>query len=1326
MSTNKTADIPLIGPLVRTLFGARNERFVKRYTSRAEAIGALGPELAKLTDDELRAKTEEFRGRVENGESTGSLLVEAFAVAREAMDRAVGIRNVFNPEHADAFAVDQLSAEDRATYDDIRAKLETMEPAAPEGEYLGCAEPVPAWRFVEIPPSFYEAVRAIYPESRPPFRARPFDVQLIGAMVLFQGKIAEMKTGEGKTIVAPLACYLAALEKMQSHVVTVNDYLVQRDRDWTFPFFHALGLTVGAIHPSHMQPEDMKRQMYECDVVYGTTSEFGFDYLRDNMKRSVDQQVQRTREFAVVDEVDSILIDEARTPLIISGPAHEDQPRYDLANQLAKHLVDKQTAWNSADEKVRAAERRIKGLEGDIRNARDKAAVAPLQQEMEELKKQLPQLEAERDMHPQYYEVELDRKSAHVTHLGTQEAQKAAGIGSFYVGEDVDLPHLLQQAVRAHAVYQRDKDYVVMPIDDAQSGRKEPSVVIVDPFTGRLQIGRQWSEGLHQAIECKEGVPIKKETQTVASITIQNFFKLYKRLAGMTGTADTEAQEFHDIYKLDVVVIPTNRPMVRGDHNDVIFLSEKDKWDAIVEEIKAFNDVGRPVLVGTTSVESSEKLSAMLQKKHNVKHEVLNAKQHEREANIVENAGALGAVMIATNMAGRGTDIKLQRFTREDLLDHWKRRGIAPADLTTDASDEELREKVFRKVAPKTLGIGKDEAKSMAFDELELMLLRHWAKQSTFVDDKRIDRLDAETLKEELDAGGRFLLHRLHWVENAEELGGLHVVGTERHESRRIDNQLRGRSGRQGDKGSSRFFISLEDDLMKMFAGETTMKILSRLGMKEGDSIEHPMLSKSVERAQRKVEERNFHGRKQLLEYDEVMEHQRQSFYGLRQRSLEGRRLRELLFEYIEDSARDAAERFLAPDYPAECIAEALRMELDISIEPERLRGRELDEVERRIRLDAKDEAKAMIAVTIGEYLPDADVPAGEDDTDYSHLAGWAKREFGVEFTPEQLRTLSKRDMENTLLDAAEAKIDAADLTIVQKYLVEDYGLSRLEGWCRDRYGIELENGAIKGAETPVDAQAEAVRQIVEKVRALYREREIDTPVEFAIGMTMQLMGQGAVEQAGAGLARWANTRYDLGWENDAIQKRSPEDAKKELRDASEKFVDSNRVEEIAAEAQAIEDREELDAFFRERFNAPPMPRWSRRLKGDEFKAAVRARVEAVTRGEMVQFERAILLDVLDNAWRDHLYAMDQIRATIGFRSYSQLDPRIEYKREGTQEFERMQESVRDRVTDLLLKVRMAPQGGAPARRPSATPPQQRPPASSMPMGGSITGPGFA
>ncbi|MFG0258060.1 MAG: preprotein translocase subunit SecA, partial [Phycisphaerales bacterium JB043] len=951
-----TKGIPVIGGILNAMFGSRNERLVKKYTQRVDAINALESETRQLTDAELRAKTEEFRQRIKNGTSATDLLIEVFAVAREAMDRAVGIRNIFNPDHAEKFDPSQLPDDIRELYEQTKAQMDACEPAPPIDEYLGCAEPQPGWLQVDIPVALYNAVRDIYPESRPPFRSRPFDVQLIGAMVLGQGKIAEMKTGEGKTIVAPLACYLASLEGLSCHVVTVNDYLVQRDRDWTFPFFHALGMTVGAIHPQHMQPEHIKRQMYLCNVVYGTTSEFGFDYLRDNMKRTVEQQVQRTRQFAVVDEVDSILIDEARTPLIISGPAHEDSPRYEIADKLARHLVELQKPWQQADDQVQHCLRQIKGLEGDIRNARDKSKTATLNQQLKEARAKLPDLERARDMHTQYYEVEMDRKQAHVSHEGIEEAQKTAGVGSFYIGENIDLPHLLQQAVRAHVVYERDRDYIIMPVDNPQTGRKEPSIVIVDTFTGRPMIGRQWSDGLHQAIEAKENVPIKQETQTVATVTIQNFFKMYERLAGMTGTADTEAQEFHDIYALDVVMIPTNKPVTRRDFDDTMFLNAKDKWASIVDEIKAFHDVGRPVLVGTTSVEKSEMLAKMLQKQHNIKHNVLNAKQHEQESHIIENAGKLGAVMIATNMAGRGTDIKLSSISRDELLDHWKRRALAPKELTTDATDDQVRELIYRKIAIKELGIPKSEAQSMDFSELELELLRKWTDEFTWIERKRANSMSADEMRSALDEHGRFLLHRIGWVDSIEQLGGLHVIGTERHESRRIDNQLRGRSGRQGDNGSSRFFVAFDDDLMKLFAGETTLKILSRLGMKEGDSIEHPMLTRSVERAQRKVEERNFHVRKNILEYDEVMEHQRQEFYGLRQRALEGQDIKGLIFEYIRDSTADAAYRFLDKDYPAECIAEFTTDRLDCSIPSERLRNKDHDELLERIRTDALED----------------------------------------------------------------------------------------------------------------------------------------------------------------------------------------------------------------------------------------------------------------------------------------------------------------------------------------------------------------------------------
>jgi len=1312
----KTQDIPVIGPALRVVFGSRNERFVKRYTTRVESITAREPEMRGLTDAELRAKTEELRQRVKDGERPGDLLIQAFAIGREAMDRHVGIRNIFNPEHAAKFDPDRLPEEARSLYQQTLSKIESTEPAPPEGPYLGCSAEVPGWMQVDIPPALYEAVRELYPESRPPFRARPFDVQLIGAMVLYQGKIAEMKTGEGKTIVAPLACYLAALEGMKCHVVTVNSYLVQRDRDWTFPFFQGVGLTVGAIHPHHMQSEDVKRRMYYCDVVYGTTSEFGFDYLRDNMKRSVDAQVQRKREFAIVDEVDSILIDEARTPLIISGQAHEDSPRYELADRVARTLVELQKPWAAADEKVQACMRRIKGLEGDIRNARDKSQTPALKKQLDEARRQLPGLETERDQHTQYYEVEMDRKQAHLTHNGVEAAQREAGVGSLYVGENVDLPHLLEQAIRAHTVYERDRDYVVMPMDDPQTGQKEPAVVIVDQFTGRLQIGRQWSDGLHQAVEAKERVPIKQETQTVATITIQNFFKMYQRLAGMTGTADTEAQEFHDIYKLDVVVIPTNVPVIRRDFDDTVYLTGKDKWSSIVDEIKDFHDLGRPVLVGTTSVEKSESLSDQLSKRHSVQHEVLNAKQHEREAHIIENAGQLGAVMIATNMAGRGTDIKLGSLTREALVEHWKKRGLAPRDLTAEDDEERLREKIFRKLAPRALGMSKGDAESAPLEDLELALLRRWAEEHTFLEDKKIDRMGAEELRQALDEQGRFMLHRLRWFDTVEQLGGLHVVGTERHESRRIDNQLRGRSGRQGDRGSSRFFVSLDDDLMKMFAGETTMKVLSRLGMKEGDAIEHPMLSKSVERAQRKVEERNFHHRKQLLDYDEVMEVQRQEFYGLRQRALEGRNVKGLIFDFIDDAIWDATQRYLASDYPLECAAEYARQRLDCSIPHESLRGRDADDMIDRIRALAKEETRSMISVTLGEYMPEEAEP---EDYSLTGLANWAESQFGADIKPSDVRSMSRREIEERLGDAADRKIEDTDLSGVMTYLQENYGANELRNWAKSKFEIDVPLEVITEAESNDDVAA----AVTELAQDRYRRREIEYPVEFAIEMTMAMMQQSPGDAASQ-LVRWANARFDMGWDESVVRTKLPQQLRQDLLQASEKFVESGRLEEAVAEAQSQPDDAALEAHLQERYGAS-LPEHMRHLEGEEREQAVRARVESILRSEMMQLERFILLEVLDPTWKDHLYGMDQLRDAISFRSFSQQDPRIAYKREGSRLFEEMQQVLRDRVTDYVFKMRLAPRAGAqpPPSRPAQAPAQQAPAGAASQAGQTDGGP---
>ncbi len=1319
--------IPLIGPIIKYFIGSRNERFVKKYTQRVAAINALESGVRQMSDAQIRGMLAEFRERVKNGTHMDDVLVEAFAVAREAMDRSVGIRNIFNPRHK--FDPSAFTPEIQDLYNRTKAQMDSLPPAPPEGQFNGCTAPQPGWMQVDIPNEIYNAVRELYPVSRPPFRARPFDVQLIGGMVLYQGKISEMRTGEGKTIVAPLACYLATIDRKRVHVVTVNDYLVQRDRDWTFPYFWALGLTVGAIHPQHLQDEDEKRRMYHCDIVYGTTSEFGFDYLRDNMKRRVDEQVQRRRDFAIVDEVDSILIDEARTPLIISGPAHEDSPRYDLADRIARHLVERQKPWQEADDKVQRMMQQIKGIEGDIRQAREKADVPAMQERLKQAKAELPRLEADRKQHTQYYEIELERKSCHLSHDGVAEAQRVAGVGSLYVGENIDLPHLLEQALRAHVVYQRDRDYIIMNTPDPMTGRVEPSIVIVDAFTGRPMIGRQWSDGLHQACETKEKVPVRQETQTVATVTIQNFFKMYKRLSGMTGTADTEAQEFHDIYKLDVVSIPTNKPMIRNDFDDLMFLRAKDKWDHIVDEIKAFHDVGRPVLVGTTSVERSELLSKMLTGKHGIKHEVLNAKQHEREANIVENAGQLGSVMIATNMAGRGTDIKLGTCTREALLDHWLRRGLAPRTLTVNSTNEEVREAVYRKIAPKELGQNKRDLETMPFAELELELLRHWAATHTYTGAKT-DTMNADELRAALDGSARFLLHRIGWVESVEDLGGLHVIGTERHESRRIDNQLRGRSGRQGDKGSSRFYVSLEDDLMKMFAGETQMKLLARLGMKEGDSIEHPWLSKSVQRAQRKVEERNFQVRKTILEYDEVMEHQRQRFYTLRQQVLEGRDTKGIILDYIHEAIQDACDEFLDRDYPLVCVAEFARQKLDVAVQPERLRNLESLEIDKRIREEAKAEARAMIDVTLGEYIP----AEGSDikmDFDVQGLMSWARTKFGVELTPGELEKSgpqgSRAHVRDVLTTAAHHRIDDADLAGIEQFLVPNYGVIRLVNAMRDKFELQVSVDEVIKARDDRDNPPTEV--IMARARDQYQKREIEYPVEFAMDVTMMLMRQNPTGAAQF-LVDWANRRYSLGWTVETLRSRPPQAAKAELLEACEKALKSGRLAQAVQEAMAFKSDDALDQHLKDKYGVG-IPDWMRFLHGQERDDAVRARVESILRAELVQFEQALLIQTLDHTWKDHLYAMDVLRDTINYRAYSQQDPRIEFKREGAKAFKQMLEGVRDRITDDIFKVRLSPGAGMPP--PTQPPAPRNPPPQPVggPRGGptsafgSISGPGF-
>ena len=1292
--------VPIVSGVAKKVFGTRNERLVKRYLRIVDEVSSFGPAMIKLTDPELRAKTQEFKDRVSDGADVNAMIPEIFAVAREGMDRSVGIRNIFDP--SGEFDPSVLDDSSRSLYDQVKATIDATEPETKSRDFLGCTEPVPSWKFVDIPPALYEAVRKLHPVSKPPFRARPFDVQIIGGIVLSEGQIAEMKTGEGKTIVAPLACYLSVIEGNQVHVVTVNDYLVKRDRDWTFPFFHAMGLTAGAIHPQHMQPPQLKKAIYFCDVVYGTTAEFGFDYLRDNMKLSVAEQVQRKRQVAIVDEVDSSLIDEARTPLIISGPAHEHAPRYEMADRLAKHLMQKQVKWDAADTKVQSCLVSISGLEGDIRNSRDKDKIPHLKSDLDSRKAELPQLEEARDQFRQFYEVELDKKRATLTHEGIAEAQKEAGLGSFYVGENIDLPHLMEQSIRAHTVYQRDRDYIVTPADNG-----DMSVVIVDQNTGRKMVGRQWSDGLHQAVEAKESVPIKQETQTMATITIQNFFKLYDKLAGMTGTADTEATEFYEIYGLDVLVIPTNVPVIRYDRDDRVYLTSPDKNNAILEEIKTFHDVGRPILVGTTSVEKSKELSDELKSRWKIEHEVLNAEQHDRESEIIKGAGQLGAVMIATNMAGRGTDIKLQPITLDDLINHWKRRGICPRDVTSEMSMEEIRNRVYRHVAPAELECRKADVESMSDEDVHRKLLESWYTKHCWGKSNKVNKLSEADLMEALDESGGCVMHRIEQFKTTESLGGLHVIATERHDSRRIDNQLRGRSGRQGDRGSTRFFLSLEDDLMKMFAGPTTLKILSKLGMKEGDAIEHPMLSKAVGKAQRKVEERNFLIRKNILEYDEVMDLQRHSFYGMRQDVLEGRGIKELIFEHLENSINDAAYRFLDERYPSLCMCEWIREHLGVEIDADRLKGKDRSDLHRLVQREAREEAGTIIDITLPEFLShDIDLGKGkmverdEHGDDYQGLVDWANSHFKAGLKVSDIRDMNKAQISRVMNIAAEELVESTDLSPLDPFLLPEHAKEEMAKWISSKFGVEWDASIFDGVDEPEPAAS----VILERAHELYAERERVYPVDFAMDMTTAMLQQDpakALEQ----FCRWARLRYELEWTPETLPSANPVEIRDALLLEVDKWDDDRRDQRARNMVSEVNDVEELDQWCREHIGSA-LTDDERTLGEENLASAARAKVDALLRLEMLQFERWVLLQIVDGAWKDHLHSMDQLRESIGYRSFSQRDPRIEFKREGANLFEEMYSEIRDKVTDLIFKARLQPQVKQPEQGQAQQPPQ--------------------
>ena len=824
----------MINQLLGKVFGTKNERVIKALMPNVAAINALEPQIGKLTDAELRAKTDEFRQRIQ-----------------EHMSKFGGNGNQAGAADADSEDENDLDRIKRIGKEQHDALQEVLN---------------------EILPEAFAVVRE---GGRRVLNMRHFDVQLIGGMVLHSGTISEMKTGEGKTLVATLPVYLNALSGRGVHVVTVNDYLAKRDSEWMGRLYRFLGLTVGVI--VHDLDDQERRAAYAADVTYGTNNEFGFDYLRDNMKFDIRDCVQRGHNFAIVDEVDSILIDEARTPLIISGASEESTDKYYKVNRIIPKL--------EKGEEIEVAPGEPAQLTGD-------------------------------------FVVDEKHRNITVTDEGWVKVEGLLGIGNIADPENWPLKHHVETAIKAHALYRKDVEYVI----------KDGEVIIVDEFTGRMMPGRRWSDGLHQAIEAKENVKIERENQTLATITFQNYFRMFKKLAGMTGTAETEAAEFDKIYKLDVVVIPTNKQMLRVENPDVVFRTEKEKYFAAADEIQQLAEKGQPVLVGTTSVAKSEGLSELLKKK-GIKHVVLNAKFHEREAEFVAQAGRKGMVTIATNMAGRGTDILLggnpEFMAKQELV----KKGIA----------QQLR-----------VAQGKIEGPQ---EDGETSIFYYNGNEFTVPTDKWAEALN------------RYKVQTDQEHDEVIAVGGLHILGTERHESRRIDNQLRGRAGRQGDPGSSRFYLALEDDLMRVFAKEWVSTLLQRLGMEEGVPIESKMISRRIETAQKAVEGQHFESRKHLLEYDDVMNKQREAVYGLRRRLLEGLDQKDLILEdYVSAILAELLDQYCPPkahadDWDIKGLKDAIftRSGVDIlaeGIKPETLNRQELGDAifdKLKERYDAKE-----------------------------------------------------------------------------------------------------------------------------------------------------------------------------------------------------------------------------------------------------------------------------------------------------------------------------------------------------------------------------------
>jgi preprotein translocase subunit SecA len=1144
---------------VTSLFGSANARYLKRLLPRVEAINALESKYQAMTDAELREQTVQFRRRLNAGETLDDILVEAFAVCREGGRRFIGLRH--------------------------------------------------------------------------------YDVQLVGGMILHGGNIAEMVTGEGKTLVATLPAYLNALEVITHdddgnphgsvHVVTVNDYLARRDMEWMGPLYTGLGLTVGTIQSGMESGE--RQKAYACDITYGTNNEFGFDYLRDNMRIAArdddrypkhQQQAQGPLHFAIVDEVDNILIDEARTPLIISGPAEDDVTKYSRADKLARQL--------------------------------------------------------KRDVH---FEVKEKEHTVNLTDEGVREAERLAGVESFYTAGNMQWPHLIDNALKAHHLYKLDVNYVV------QNGE----VVIVDEFTGRLMPGRHWSDGLHQAVEAKEGVTIKQESQTLATITLQNFFKLYDKICGMTGTALTEAAEFWKIYKLDVIGVPTNKPMRRAEHPDVIYRSEREKFTAIADEIERLNrwdqvllddgnlivgtvqdetdegvvilpqeskqrEVvsknkiketqrrGRPVLVGTVSIEKSERLSSLLDKR-GIKHQVLNAKHHQREAEIVAQAGRKSAVTIATNMAGRGTDIVL------------------------GGNAETMAWALLQDKYPTRLDVPQDE----------------WHRIVTEIEEREGMKAEGEEVK---------------------RLGGLHIVGTERHEARRIDLQLRGRCGRQGDPGSSRFYLSLEDDLMRIFAGEWVKNLLTRMGMQEGEAIESRMVSRRIEGAQKKVEERNFEIRKNLLEYDEVMDEQRKRVYRYRQQILDGVNCRELIVEMIHKQVDEHLARFLSPTYGSETFAAFASNLLHVQLDAKDYRNADYEDAERLAFDEATRMAESQILDAIDENLPEEE---DQSEWNWGALATTLNTRWGLNLRDRDLKKIGRESLSEELIKLAHEAIGRIDLSPGARYLESDFGTRTTCAWLRDKFGVEI---------TPEEAAAlepaELTQLAHERAIVAYDERESEYPVLAGL-YRFSARGAGGQRQGFSreDLVEWAKRRFEAELDLEDLKHKQREDIRALLVEHSRR--NNERANQVAAEAKqkvaqlfaeetsrnatvgAVTGHngklDDLTTWLKQTCEAEISSDELAKLDRDSAWRRVSQLVEDHFRPEMRRMERALLLQILDSAWKEHLLAMDHLRSSVGLRGYAQVDPKVEYKREGMALFEQMWVSVRNYVTDLIFKMEQLDEG---------------------------------